>query len=285
MHANVFSKAAILAMAAVASTAPVSAGEGDVEARQQGNFVNFFDGQNDFFKKQIFDEQPDDFKRPGFDRPPKRPVFDGPPQDGPKKPTPGGPKEKPAPEAPKEKPAPEAPKEKPAPEAPKPKPAPEAPKEKPAPGGDFKKQILDAQNWYRAQHSAPPLEWDDKLAQNAQAWASKCSENPRHQPSQPHGENIAWGTGERQAGFWANLWGNERVKYSFDAPSFTGETGHFTQLVWKSTTKVGCAEAKCNYGTNVVCEYDPAGNVMGGSNFKNNVLPQTSGKVSDQYPV
>ena len=46
---------------------------------------------------------------------------------------------------------------------------------------NFKKQMLDAQNWYRGQHGAAPLTWNDNLARNAKDWASKCSTNPRHQ--------------------------------------------------------------------------------------------------------
>ena len=46
---------------------------------------------------------------------------------------------------------------------------------------DFKKEMLAAHNWYRGQHSAAPLKWDDGLAKNALNWAKRCSENPRHQ--------------------------------------------------------------------------------------------------------
>ncbi len=46
---------------------------------------------------------------------------------------------------------------------------------------DFKDQMIAAHNWYRDQHSAQPLQWDEGQALNAQAWASKCSKDPRHQ--------------------------------------------------------------------------------------------------------
>ncbi|ODO05332.1 hypothetical protein L198_02025 [Cryptococcus wingfieldii CBS 7118] len=47
---------------------------------------------------------------------------------------------------------------------------------------------------------------------------------------------------------------------------------HFTQVLWKSSTKLGCAQTSCadgiiftGYGDSpfIVCEYDPAGNVAG----------------------
>ena len=42
-------------------------------------------------------------------------------------------------------------------------------------------------------------------------------------------------------------------------------TGHFTQVVWKSTTKLGMGVAFGNGGRNVVvvAQYGPAGNMMG----------------------
>lgn len=42
------------------------------------------------------------------------------------------------------------------------------------PSGDFKGQMLDAHNFFRKQHSADPLVWDDKLATKALNWAKGC---------------------------------------------------------------------------------------------------------------
>ena len=46
---------------------------------------------------------------------------------------------------------------------------------------------------------------------------------------------------------------------------FTESTGHFTQLVWRSTTQVGCAKMMCSTAWRqiTVCEYLPRGNVIG----------------------
>merc|ERR1719509_274169 len=51
---------------------------------------------------------------------------------------------------------------------------------------------------------------------------------------------------------------------------FSSTTGHFTQVIWASATKVGCAMAEGTQWTFVVCNYD-AGNMMG--QFNQNVLP------------
>lgn len=101
----------------------------------------------------------------------------------------------------------------------------------------------------------------------------------------PYGENIAWGSGWSSSYGWTNLFGHERVKFDFDNPRFTWETGHFSQLVWKSTTKLGCAWAHCSFGDYVACEYDPAGNVDGDDNryYRENIGRQIWGNLNDEY--
>lgn len=60
--------------------------------------------------------------------------------------------------------------------------------------------------------------------------------------------------------------------YDFNKPGYSSATGHFTQIVWKGTGKIGCASASCADGTiftgyranstYVVCEYQAPGNVV-----------------------
>ena len=102
----------------------------------------------------------------------------------------------------------------------------------------------------------------------------------------PTGENLAAGFVNVSASVEA--WGLEREKYNFEEPGFSEETGHFTQLVWRGTTTVGCGRQNCNGedgtpGWYVVCEYDPPGNVVGDDNrfFIDNVKPQIKGDASD----
>lgn len=68
-------------------------------------------------------------------------------------------------------------------------------------------------------------------------------------------------------------WYSEKKLYDYNNPDFSFETGHFTQLVWKNTERLGCASSKSKSTNNiyVVCNYDPWGNYRG--QFEENVLP------------
>ncbi|CAN8007594.1 unnamed protein product [Ixodes pacificus] len=72
-------------------------------------------------------------------------------------------------------------------------------------------------------------------------------------------------------------WYSEITDYDYDDPRYSEDTGHFTQVVWKSTTKVGCGRghAASRNAYYVVCEYLPRGNVE--SQFRSNVLPVING--------
>jgi len=57
--------------------------------------------------------------------------------------------------------------------------------------------------------------------------------------------------------------------YDFNNQGFTSGTGHFTQVVWKGSTELGCGVA----GVYVVCRYcNGPGNFM--SQFEDNVFPK-----------
>jgi hypothetical protein len=47
--------------------------------------------------------------------------------------------------------------------------------------------------------------------------------------------------------------------YNYNSPSWSPAIGHFTQIVWKESKTVACAYACQVY----VCQYQPAGNVIG----------------------
>jgi hypothetical protein len=70
-----------------------------------------------------------------------------------------------------------------------------------------------------------------------------------------------------------DVWYNEVSKYNYNRPGFSPATGHFTQVVWKSTKSIGCAKKFCpgSNWTIYICNYDPPGNYQG--QYEKNVLP------------
>jgi uncharacterized protein YkwD len=134
-------------------------------------------------------------------------------------------------------------------------------------------EALAAHNKVRAQHHAPKLVWDETLARYAARHASKCQF--KHSSS-PYGENLAAGYATISAA--VNAWNAEQTQYRYNKPGFSSSTGHFTQMVWKSSKELGCGSAVCDGkngtpGIYWVCEYNPAGNVTNSGYFKANVLP------------
>lgn len=42
------------------------------------------------------------------------------------------------------------------------------------PSGDFKAIMIKGHDWYRSQHQADNLKWNDEAAKNAQSWVNNC---------------------------------------------------------------------------------------------------------------
>ncbi len=127
--------------------------------------------------------------------------------------------------------------------------------------------FLFTHNQMRAAHCALPLVWSAEVAARAQAWAdeltaSGCAFEHSHGL---YGENLALGIAgvhddPREIVF---LWYDELVKYDFRRGGFSTATGHFTQLVWRGTQRLGCGTSTCRGKRLWVCNYDPPGNYWG----------------------
>lgn len=136
--------------------------------------------------------------------------------------------------------------------------------------------LLDAHNRRRAEHCAPPLAWSSELAAHAQAWADSLRARGcafEHSRSD-YGENLAGGTsGTLDGEAVTDMWYRESAQYDYRRGRFSMRTGHFTQLVWTATQRVGCGVTQCNGMDVWVCNYDPPGNVEGA--YRENVRPRS----------
>jgi uncharacterized protein YkwD len=128
--------------------------------------------------------------------------------------------------------------------------------------------LLDAHNFYRARHCAPPLTWSPEVAATAQRWANRCVFD--HDRGSGLGENLAWGT-QLSAREAVELWYGEVSQYNYASPGF-GPAGHFTQLVWRGSQQIGCGRAVCGADVYWVCRYSPPGNYDG--EYQANVSPR-----------
>ncbi|KAL8386914.1 hypothetical protein RB595_010299 [Gaeumannomyces hyphopodioides] len=169
---------------------------------------------------------------------------------------------------------------------------------------DFASTAVYHHNIHRENNSAPALAWDNTYAGYAAETAKKCKFAHDMVPGGGgYGQNLAmWGSsgdaqslGENTAIARAitNMWYNGEIvlypeaNYGQKNPTAGKfeQYGHYTQLVWADTKKVGCAAQYCPPGTMFsdmgawfsVCDYFPAGNM--GDHYGDNVL-KPLGKAS-----
>jgi Cysteine-rich secretory protein family len=134
-------------------------------------------------------------------------------------------------------------------------------------------EILNAHNKYRQEVNVPPLKWSNTLASNAQKWANYLASrggNLQHSQNSGEGENLWAGTaGAFSYTQMVDSWGAEKryfVNGTFPNVSSTGnwyDVGHYTQIIWRNTTAVGCGVARGGGKDILVCRYGPRGNYQG----------------------
>ncbi|XP_020035865.1 glioma pathogenesis-related protein 1 [Castor canadensis] len=146
---------------------------------------------------------------------------------------------------------------------------------------DFIKECVQVHNKKRSEVNPAArnmlhMTWDPVLAQIAKAWAKQCQfkhntqlDSRLHPNFTSLGENIWTGSLSLFSVSSAiSSWYNEIQYYDFNTQKCTKVCGHYTQVVWADSYKVGCAVQFCPIVSGVtftnaahfICDYGPAGN-------------------------
>jgi pathogenesis-related protein 1 len=140
----------------------------------------------------------------------------------------------------------------------------------------FQRDMIDAHNLTRANAlprpspALAPVVWSEEAEALALDWAMRCEFE--HRPNNLMGENLAvYSISDVPTAEIAALWSNEANDYTYDNNSCRSgaQCGHYTQMVWRSSVRIGCAVAACDnipgFGAGAlwVCNYDPSGNYVG----------------------
>ncbi|EFJ37505.1 hypothetical protein SELMODRAFT_76987 [Selaginella moellendorffii] len=139
--------------------------------------------------------------------------------------------------------------------------------------------FLDAHNSARASVSTspriPPLSWSTDAAAFATQWITSLRDTKNcglvHSGNRAYGENLyKWqgspGLPPPNPAEAVKSWVSERKDYTYATNSCAAGKvcGHYTQVVWRNTQRVGCASITCPGNAMLVsCNYDPPGNWVG----------------------
>lgn len=137
-------------------------------------------------------------------------------------------------------------------------------------------------NWRSAVGVKEKLSYSPELAASSQRWAFKLKQGKQckmqHSEGKGYGENLFWASALKWSDGRLEMqkvspkhivdsWGSEKADYNYAKNSCApGKMcGHYTQMVWRDTQKVGCAVAVCEDTQQQVwvCQYQPAGNWVG----------------------
>ena len=117
----------------------------------------------------------------------------------------------------------------------------------------------------------PQMMWSETDAAVARAYAAKCV-FAHNAARGPRGENLyANSGGTKSPAAVVGSWVSEVKNYTYATNQCSGVCGHYTQVVWRDSVKVGCAMQRCTVNSpfgggswdNWVCDYSPAGNIVG----------------------
>jgi pathogenesis-related protein 1 len=138
-------------------------------------------------------------------------------------------------------------------------------------------------NLIRTQYKLPNLIWDSKIEKQAQDWANIIAKKNILAHSTASFRNGMWENIYMITSVWQKIssdgsdavksWYSEQSDYDYTSNSCNNDAvcGHFTQIIWKSTKRIGCGQSSIKRGKTTiiywVCQYDPPGNYVGQKPF------------------
>jgi len=137
----------------------------------------------------------------------------------------------------------------------------------------FRDEILAAHNDERIAQGLPLLRWDPQLAAHAETWAGYIAARGKMEHAIPagEGENLWMGASRTNLGVTAMVsdWIGEKSDFhdgTFPSVANMGtwhDVGHYSQIMWRETTRLGCGLASREGTDYLVCRYRVAGNAPG----------------------
>ncbi len=139
-------------------------------------------------------------------------------------------------------------------------------------------EVDDFHNRLRSEVGCEKISYSDKLALVALEWCQELGRKNgafEHRPqtgsfARMYGENIYMGTKSSTPFLDAmQLWATEKSKFRNVVLNQSNwmKAGHYSQMIWNKSIKVGCAVVEINGNCIVVCNYDPTGNMLGEKTF------------------
>lgn len=129
----------------------------------------------------------------------------------------------------------------------------------------FAQEMLTAHNTVRQKTGVPPLKWSNKLAARAEEWARTLATTGASKMQGIPGQNIGYTApaGAVKGAAVVAAWAAEVTNYDHEKNACIDpklRCNHYTQVVWRDSSSVGCATARDARRDIWVCDYDPPGN-------------------------
>ena len=135
--------------------------------------------------------------------------------------------------------------------------------------------IVAKHNEFRAKHGACPVTYDTEIEAytlGSTGFQNTCNtlmaehNNPPTYSGGPLGENLVSRQGLDDVHNWDPaegimlLYCSEEACWDYNTASSSGKTGHFTQIVWKATSRIGCGLCQKDTQLFLMCNYATPGN-------------------------